>query len=74
MRLATQDSRGIAAIAVILLAMVGFVALTISGDIDQAEQIATIFGLPALTFLFGLASDPFATSVVDDDEVMDDSQ
>jgi hypothetical protein len=62
MKNAMLDIRGIIAATIAALAMIGFVVLSLSGDAEQAKELAALFGLPALTFLFGLASDPFAIS------------
>lgn len=59
---ALKDVRGLAAFTVVLCSMVGFVALTISGDDSAAKEMAAVFGVPALTFLFGLASKPITNN------------
>lgn len=52
-----MDIRLVIAAAVVILSVVGFLILTLSGYADEGEKILTLVGLPALTFVLGLGSD-----------------
>lgn len=59
MKAALNDIRGAFALILAILSLVGFIVLTITGDNEQGRELAALFGLPSITFLFGLGSDPY---------------
>lgn len=59
---ALRDVRGVAAALLAIGAVVGFVVLSALGSSEDAQSLLVSIGMPAATFLFGLASDPFDPS------------
>lgn len=51
-----KDIRLVTASVTIVLSMIGFITLVISGNLTEAKDLLTLMGLPALTFIIGLGS------------------
>lgn len=51
-----NDIRLIAAVAALLLAILGFVLLAANGNVKEADDLLKLVALPSLTFIIGLGS------------------
>lgn len=52
-----KDVRLIAAAGALLVALLGYIGLVVTGHTDEAGDLLAYIGLPALTFVIGLGSD-----------------
>lgn len=51
-----KDIRLVVAGSSVLLSIIGYILLVVSGSSGEAKELLTVIGLPALTFVIGLGS------------------